>query len=49
MFLLEGIGKAAEEAGGVLCHMSLGCLGMHDNGIFATVEAVHLLMQIVVG
>ena len=57
MFLPEGIGKAAEEAlasfhhlyGGVLCHMGLGCLGMHDNGIFATVEAVHLLVQIVVG
>ena len=57
MLLSEGIGKTAEEAlagfhhlyGGVLCHMSLGCLGMHDNGIFATVEAVHLLVQIVVG
>ena len=57
MLLLEGIGKTAEEAlagfhhlyGGVLCHMGLGRLGMHDNGIFAIVEAVHLLVQIVVG
>ena len=57
MFLPEGIGKAAEEAlagfhhlyGSVLCYVGLGCLGMHDNGIFATVETVHLLVQIVVG
>ena len=57
MLLSEGIGKTAEEAlagfhhlyGGVLCNMGLGSFGMHDNGIFATVEAVHLLVQIVVG